>query len=408
MFLAFAESPIPANVGTIFSTSQDNTALPDCFLGPHYADLVRNLDSLIGNTLVYNGFQIFKAYADWNAVLHEYTVVKVRMTGWARNEDRYIPIAIKRYQNDHATMLSVSALNKLQPFFELATHNEIIALSDLFYSIFQPRPETTLCDQMVESPGAEYYTTDFTSILVQERKEFHHRLSPDVPATISGLLNEIGSHYFSCGNCAATTLLSLYGPDVTAIANMYLDVPYLDNVSLMSMSTNPFLPIEWFTRMSDYASCRFYNSMARDHGGLVRESYRRGRFLLMDRTCLLYDLLGIDNLIECLFLEEATDIDATVDENEFGCQGTIIFYNTPVVMYTLPQYLQSVQRTIKRESTGVAKIGIRKNWLDELYLIIMMKNGTVFNFHINLAMYHLVSPSLVRKDVIRNLVPQPV
>lgn len=408
MILTFVESPMPVPPGTSITTAQDNSGLPDYLLGTHYAKVVDRLDHFIGNTIIYNGWPIYKVYADWNApVLFEYTVVRVPMTRWAKEEYRYVPISVHRYEDGNATMLYVSAMSQIANFLDMASKEPVVSYSDLFYRLSNPSVQPTLCDQAVEDPDADYFQTNLWSTMMTEQTELHHRLSPELPKTVSEFLTDIGVHCFSHGNTAMTVMAALYGEDIVKMPNLYLeDRKLFDPLTLQAVSTCPFIPEKWFNVMMDQAFQAFYKPIAEQRLAQVKSIYDRGMLVWFDRTCMLYDWLDMDAILENIYLDGMTDFVATVNMNECGIDASIYLLNRPVESTHLSLFLSNIREKLRRQGAGgvpdlgVTEVAFEKTWLDELYVTVLMRDGKLFRFFLNTAFYHLVSPAIIRQHLV--------
>ena len=408
MILTFVESPMPIPLGTSITTAQDNSGLPDYLIGTSYAKAVDRLDQFIGNTIIYNGWPIYKVYADWNTqTLYEYTVIRVPMTGWVKEEYRYVPISVKRYEEGNATMLYVSAMSQIANFLDMASKAPVISYSDLFYRLSNPTAQPMLCDQAVDDPDADYYQTNLWSTMVTEQTELHHRLSPELPKTVSEFLTDIGIHCFSHGNTAMTVMATLYGEDIVKMPNLYLeDRKLFDPVTLQAISTCPFIPEKWFNDMLDHAFQSFYKPIADQRVSQVKATYDSGKLVWFDKTCMLYDWLDMDAILENIYLDGMTDFSATVGMNEYGIDASIYLLNKPVESTHLALFLLNIREKIRRQGAqgipdlGVVEVGIQKTWLDDLYVTVLMRNESVFQFFLNAAYYHLISPAIIRQHLV--------
>ena len=204
-----------------------------------------------------------------------------------------------------------------------------------------------------------------------------------------------------------TVMATLYGEEMVKMPNLYLEERKLmDPVTLQAVSTCPFIPMRWFMSMMDRGFQTFYEPIAVSRCNQVRATYDAGRLIWFDRTCMLYDWLDMDAILETIYLDGMTDFEATVSATDYGIQASVYLLNKPVVSDHLSLFLPTIREKIVRQQAqgskdfGVVEIAIRKSWLDDLYVTVLMRDGNVFQFYMNLAFYHLISPAIIRQHLV--------
>ena len=66
-----------------------------------------------------------------------------------------------------------------------------------------------------------------------------------------------------------------------------------------------------------------------------------------------------------------------------------------------PSIIDSLYRAIRNNLQKYSKIEVVKNWSDEVFMTVWDSNGSFHTYYINLAWYHLMSPSLVNMNLVR-------
>ena len=133
----------------------------------------------------------------------------------------------------------------------------------------------------------------------------------------------------------------------------------------------------------------------------------------LDKSCQLYFDLDIDTLMDALYCEKGTDINATVYCNKNVCVSVNRFFMETYTCDTLYQALGAIQSYIQNNNKVMTKslvdhVDIKKTWLDELYIDIVHLDSTVDSYFINMGLFHLYSPSVISEGAELMLKPSPM
>lgn len=403
MILAFVPTYVPLNPGSSVSTMLDNGGIPDWLLGTPFQNAQERLDRYVGNIISYAGNRLMKCYMDWDGILHEYTMVEVTLTHLNKPETRYVPISIKRYKNEHATLLYAAAISRIGHMVGLVQNTPIVTFSDLIAGMTEGLDLTALCDQMIDDP-AELVSANAPLVMMGHRSDIHHTMTPDIPKTMTDVLTEIGLYCLTFKQSALQCLYTIYGENILAVPNLYLEDPFTDPITRLAIGSVPFLSERFLTSMTHQSMQLLHVDLANDQFRNLQQKSSEVPVAYLDRTVVLYDILQIDSLVESLFMEHATDIIGYTGKGvETAVEATNFITNQPSESYHVTSWLEQIRQTVIEHPVTkriqIKMISIQKTYLDGLFIIVEYDRDNLIEYwYMNLALYHLITPSIIRAD----------
>lgn len=403
MILAFVPTYIPFDPGSSVSTMLDNGGIPDWLIGTHFEDAQNRLDRYVGNILAYTGNRFMKCYMDWGGILHEYTMVEVTLTHLNKPETRYVPISIKRYKNEHATLLYAAAINRIGHMVGLAQNTPIVTFSDLIAGMTEGLDLTALCDQMIDDP-AELVTANAPLVMMGHRSDIHHTMTPDIPKTMSDVMTEIGMYCLTYKQSALQCLYTIYGEHILAVPNLYLEDPFTDPITRLAIGSVPFLSERFLNSMMHRSMQTLHTDLANDQFRNLEQRGREVHIDYLDRTTVLYEVLQIDSLVESLFMEHATDIIGYTGRGvETAVEARNFITNQASESYHVTSWFEQIRQTVIEHPVTkhfqIKMVSIQKTYLDGLFIIVEYDRDNLIEYwYMNLALYHLISPAIIRTD----------
>lgn len=368
MIIAMGSIEIPFQPGYQIHGSVANATLSDPFLA--LRDRSRPsaiLNKFIGDDLIIpqDGFHLLKVFDYMGGYLYEYTLFKTKMIN---DQPGYIPISIKRYGDNLHTYIYVNGVTLALDITRGSRDYRIISATELL-KMFDANVVTYL-DKI---------------------------LSIDSPTEIENILSELGTY------ALMDTTVSGY-----TIQQMFIDIithdPYqlflfdnklpTDNLSPFEYCKS-FITDDWLIRNMD-ASAHMYQTIAEDQN----LQFRNMNLEYLDLTKAIFHNFQIDHIITELYRLPYTDLYFDIEDTrikdvklwKLGAQQPTHEFN----LY-IPRYLHDgIIYNNQRDMHQITRLTFSKTWKDDVTLSLVFQDGTVRNLYLNLGLYHLYSPSIIR------------
>lgn len=383
MIQIFTQCSIPYSHGTIIHGSTGNTVLPDPLLGSvDFQGTKVLLNKTIGDDLYIpsDGIQpminMFKAFDLLGDILYEYSLFRVIVPN--ADEPFFIPISVKRYDT---TM----------PYTFLFTRGVTLALDTLRgvrdYSIIS----ATSLMKSFTGTAITFVDTMF---------------SIELPSLMETVLSELGTYAYYDPTNADITMRNVFEELSRAYDQLVAyDCPK-DIISYYGCKEDNIVPLSVIQNNTDSCTNGFYEPFAQELREKLKE--RTWKLIPLDIKQELFYNLMIQNILSELYQAPYTDISMVVDisgaknvhiQKLFGIQPIEqnIAWSRLSPDTTIATYLHDgLVYHNQRHTTHIASIVFCKTWIDDLHIDVYMDDGSCYNFYLNMSLYHLYSPSIVR------------
>ena len=391
MYLCKVPSPLRLESvdGNMIKGRSGDTGLPDFMLWEHVNRQSSNSIRAIGDDLRFSCYPqqvpcLSKLYAIHNNILHEYTV------GEIPEQDVVFPISLKRYTDSYTTILYLNCIDAFLRYTSLTKSvftDGSFTLPSFLHRLMDRDPQLS----KVLPPA---------SIADQH-------LTLEMPYTITNLLNELGFECLNYSDSAAAYLIYNYGSDLAVLQDIFSIQAPDDIITLRGCAPQNNSPhyggIEKSLLMKyvDAGSNEYYNSLA--HNQLERTASVFGlRYL--DKRSHWYVDLEIDEILESMLRLRNTDYNVQISDHMVVTpQRAMLSGFNPVddASDCWDIIRQNIAMYNRKPIDGdpILNLSICKTWLDELFITIAKLSGCVENWYINLSLFHLYTPSIIRSRI---------
>lgn len=370
MIIISSDIKLPFPVGTMIYGSTANTVLPD----PSFSQFQIGASSILLNKTIGDDLLISsnlptikKVYSILGDVIYEYTLFPLQVTGLPY----YTPISVKRYDMTNPYTFSyvrglMLALDSLR-----GTRDYTIVSATALMKSFSGRP-ISFIDAM---------------------------FSIELPNTISMLLEDLGSYAYGDMDNSVITLKLAFESIAGAYDELLAADKPQDYLSFIGCREDNIVSENALRSQYDCSSCAFYEQYALERNNWIVENAHN--FLKLDMSVAEFGLFQMTNILNELYQLPYSDISIALDA--FGNvedRATILFGlrdRAHVPLQTLLTFLKdNLVHYNTRHLPRINKLTLTKDWLDHVILNLYMQDGTNRQFYLNMALYHLYSPSIIR------------
>lgn len=384
MIIAIVPSPLRFPKGTIMYGSTGNTVLPDYLLGEN-VQMSLALNKTIGTDFILPDDNFYKVYAIMAGVLHEYTMYRTLSNYIEHSEPLYIPISVKQYYQktlgetfsySSRTYLFLNGITLLLDLFECNRDYTLITASQLMKYV----------NALVANPNAPLASTS-TSITV------------DYPEYIAQLLEDIGQAGLNNPEATASVLRYINIADSAEVTLVHRVQD--DYISIYGCTGYPYIPESRLMASRDPGLFPMYENLAQDYLNRPMEDLMK-----LDLSTQFFYEFEFDRIIGEFYCLPYNNIYLEVTPHGLDVAHYMLMnYEEefrPEVQVSIPQLLHhALIYHNQTHEVGIAKVTLCRNWLDELYFTIYFQDGAHMNFYLNMAAYHLYTPSLIRLHVMK-------
>ena len=387
MIIVIAPCCIPFAHNTMLHGSTANTVLPDPMLGSFgYHNQQVLLNKTIGDDLLIEHerpdqfspkIKLFKVYDQLGPTLFEYTLYQTGIIG--TNEPYYVPISVKRY-------------DAAMPYTFFFARGVTLALDSLRgfrnYSIIS----ATAMMKMFSGNAITFVDNMF---------------SVQLPRTMDNILSELGSYAFHDPSCSDVTLRTMF-EELSKSYDCLLayDKP-TDIISYYGCHSDNIIPQSVLNSNTNMNSNVFYSQFEYETHEKLRERAIAGMLEPLDINVVEYHMLHVEDILNEIYQALYTDISMIVEhagprdihrQKLFGMKiDEQVTWSSLTVETSIATYLHDgIIYYNQHMRVPISMVVFSKNWLDDLHLDVYFEDGTIKNFYLNLALYHLYSPSIVR------------
>lgn len=382
MIQVIAPCCIPFKGGTTIYGSTANTVLPDPMLGSvQFGNANVIINKTIGDDLLLPSnppVSLCKVYDLLGTTLFEYTLFQVAVPGMS--EPYFVPISVKRY-------------DMTMPYTFFFTNGVTLALDTIRgtrdYSIIS----ATALLKMFSGNPISFVDTMF---------------SVQLPSTMENILSELGSYAFcdpECSDIALRTLFEELSKSYDSL--MAYDRP-TDTISYYGCQHDNIIPKSLLMHSIDISSHSFYSQFENECHTKLQERANAGLLYPLDINVQEYHSFQIPCILNELYQAPYTDISMIVEpqgprniytQKLFGMRiGDQPTWSHLTVEASVATYLHDglVHYNQLHPNNQIYTIVFSKNWLDDVHFDVYYTNNNIRNFYLNMSLYHLYSPSIVR------------
>ena len=372
MYIAVVPAPYYVQ-GDFIMGSPDYSGLPDFMLWEK-PQSEQDRKIVIGGNLPITDVpqqrpKLFKVFGIWDNILYDYTI------GTSPEADVFFPISVKKYAGDFSTTLYIRSIDNylLSTDMRHAGSMNIVSLPELLHLLTANNPEMVL----PPSSPAEYYLTQ------------------EMPFTISMFMQELGFECLNYSESAAAYMMYNYGKDLAGIRDIFNLRPSNDFISAQGCG-NTFCSLSSIYKYVDVASNEFYNTIATAQQDRVGNMFN---LQYLDRRSHWYEDLGVDEVLEQMFRLRNTDYNAMITVNSITCdRKMLVGFNPQDDCSDCWDILRSnIAEYNRKAGDPITHVNVCKTWLDEVIFSIALFSGSIENWFLSLSLFHLYSPSIIRR-----------
>lgn len=387
MIIVIAPCCIPFKHNTLIHGSTANTVLPDPMLGSFgFQNQLVLLNKTIGDDLLIEHEQsepfnpkirLFKVYDQLGLTVFEYTLYQIDISG--SSEPYYVPISVKRYD---VTM----------PYTFFFTRGVTLALDNIRgarnYSIIS----ATAMMKMFSGHAITFIDNMF---------------SVQLPKTMDNILSELGSYAFHDPSCSDATLRTMFEELSKSYDSLLAYDQPTDIISFYGCHQDNIIPQSVLNKNINMNSNVFYSQFECETHMKLRERAIMSMIQPLDISTTEFHMLHVEEILNEIYQAPYTDISMIVEQagprdihtqKLFGMKiDEQTTWSRLTVETSIATYLHDgIIYYNQHHTVPISMVVFSKNWLDDLHLDVYLEDGTIKNFYLNLALYHLYSPSIVR------------
>ena len=360
--------------------STANTVLPDPMLGSvEFSGTKILLNKSIGDDFLIcetPPIRLFKAYDLLGEILYEYSLFQIDIRG--SSEPYFVPISVKRYDS---TM----------PYTFLFTRGVTLVLDTLRgardYSIISA---TALAKSFSGSP-VSFVDTQF---------------SIELPSMMENILAELGTYAYHDPSCSDIVLRNIFEELSRSYDSLIAyDCPK-DIISIYGCKEDNIVPQSIINHSMDPSTQGFFSQYAYDASSKLQE--RIGYLAPLDINVVSFHTLHIPMILNELYQAPYTDISMVVEQSGardihtqklFGIQkiGEETAWSRLTTDTSIATYLHDgIIHYNQHHRPMISTVVFTKTWMDDVYLDVYCEDAVCWHYYLNMALYHLYSPSIVR------------
>ena len=383
MIQVFAPCCIPFQLPMTLHGSTGNTVLPDPMLGSvDWQGTPVLINKSIGDDLelrVTPAITMYKAYDLLGDVLYEYSLFQLAIPG--TQEPFYTPISVKRYDTH-------------MPYTFLYPRGVTLALDTLRGTRNYNIISATVLVKMFSGSPINFVDTSF---------------SIEHPSLMENILSELGSYALHDPADSDTVMRQLFSElTVTYDQQIAYDQPK-DIISYYACTPDTLMPQAKILQHIEPSTNGFYSQYAYDMKQKLLE--RANSLTPLDLQQTVFWMMQIPNIISEIYQAPYTDISMVVEQGGARDVHTQLLFGvqrvpppdaaqawanlTPDI--AIATYLHDgMIHFNQHQPNRIHTVVLSKNWMDDFHLDTYMEDGTCVHYYLNLALYHLYSPSIVR------------